>query len=295
MKRYLVVRLLLFFSFTIVVSAEVRIPSQTNMVPDNGSHFNWIYVPDQKVLFFPVLRSSALGDVSNHQLDSLRSEGLTHLRSAFPQIQWDTINVFPANKKGELSRSRAKLSTMVPFVAEQCSSQNSRSGLVARISATQSSQGIPIFQCEMVLIDSEAGCAVAMTKGWADTEAGMAKALEKAADLLTEQHLYVIRPKIDVEPLLDEKGKRVGASIPVGSRVGVLEKSLLILLGTGEQGVLESVGTLTVEEEGVSSSTCKISGIRDKDNWPAAAICMPVDDDAFKEFKPAKKSKSTGR
>ena len=284
--------IVLFCSFG--VFGQVRVLPGVDRTPEEGSFFNWTYVEGQKVLFYPILKSSMLS-TGEIELDNLRGECLTFLRSAFPRIEWENTSAFPSNKKGPLSRTRVKFKTMIPFVVEDCSEHGVRSGLIARVTFQANAQGAALFQCEMVLVDAEAGCAAAQTIGWADTEAGLQAAVLKSAELLAEQHLYVVRPKIAFNLIVDVKGKRTGASIPVGSRVGLIEDSMLMILKESEGGGVESVGSLEVDEEGTAASACKIAGVGRKVELHDGMLCVPIDRDAYKKYKTSNKRRSTGR
>lgn len=267
--------------------AEVKFLSPTDLAPPNGSFFNWSYEKDAKVLFFPVLYSSRLKAAGESQLDALREEGQRVLRRAFPQMTWTAVSDFPANKKGPLKRTGVNLNTMASFAVQACQAEHARTGLIALMDQVVLNN-VPLFQCELLVVDAEASCQVTQVIGWSRLDDGLAGAMTKAADLLAEQPLFVVRPKIPLSPVVNEKGKRTGASLPVGSRVGILLKSRLAILGKDENGLPQSLGNLEVVEEGVTSSLCKISNVPKNADLPEGTLCVPVDEDTYKSIRPSK-------
>ena len=291
--KWLVATLILSSALTSRATG-IRALGLTDLAPDTGSHFEWNYVVDAEVLFFPVLRSTQLKKLDDITMDSWRSPALDRLRTAFPQIEWDMSSVFPSNKKGVLARNRVKLTAMVPFVVEACQTAGARSGLIGRMS-WKATQNVWLYECELVLVDAEAGCAVTSVKGWADAETGPQAAFDKSVELLTEHHLYVVRPRISLTVLHDDKGRRSGASIPVGSRLGFVKDSTLVILGEKEDGSPSAIGVLEVEEEGKHSSVCDVKGIQRKTVLNDGTLCIPVDEDTYRDYKPKKKRRKAGR
>lgn len=281
-------RFLIFAWFLLIAThfswSDVTALPPVNLSPENGSFFDWEYVENSQILFFPMLRTSKIKDISDYQLDSLRDDGIKILQNSFPQIAWKKSSEFPSNKRGPLKRSSVRMTSMTPFVVDICKAENARSGLIAYLSYEVRNR-IPLYKCELLLIDSEASCQVARVTGWTNAENGLVDAVVKAADLLAEQHLFVVRPKISFSLILNEKGRRTGASIPVGSRVGLVEKSRLAILGANKDGISTSIGFLEINEEGLTNSICKISGVSSKVDLSKNAICIPIDRDVYKVIK----------
>lgn len=282
---------------SVPVRAQVTALPPVDLTPERGGWLDWTYVQDQEVLVFPVLRSAML-NLPENTLDEARQSILNVLQHSFPDIRFSLTVDFPTRKNGEPeSRSRIKFPEYASFAADVCRERNVRSALLARVSYQTAADGVTgLIESEMLLVDAEAYSAVAAAEGWAGLEAGIGVALAKAAEHLTEQRLYVVRPKIAVTVLKDDRGRRTGASIPVGSRVGILNASELLVLGRNEDGVESTIARLIVEKESTALSLCQLKDIRDRDEIPADAICIPCDADARKDIKMKKPSApKTGR